>query len=161
METIEQEIASEKPVVTVARSVAAAPTPKPGRKGISIAAINFWIDASLLVILVSFIWISAVLRFVFPAPTKAAGWQLYGWTYDQWSDFQFACLCIMGLGVLIHVMMHWNWVCSVLTVHVLKTKNRIDDGMQTIYGVGVLIVLLHVIFAGIIAANYFIVRPPM
>jgi len=156
-----EKIATEKPVVPAFRAAVTAPPPKAARNRVSVSAINFWLDALLLAILVSFVWVAAVLRFVFPAPTTAAGWKLYGWTYDQWSDFQFACLCIMGMAVLIHVMMHWNWVCSVLTVHVLKTKNRIDDGMQTIYGVGVLIVLLHVIFAGIIAANYFIVRPPI
>lgn len=67
----------------------------------------------------------------------------------------------LALGVLIHVMLHWNWVCSVVTVQLLKTRKRVDDGMQTLYGVGLLIVLMHLILAGIIAANYFVVQPRM
>ena len=139
----------------------AASTPKPARNRISMSVINFWLDASLLVMIVSLGWISAVLRLVFPAPTTADGWKLWGWNYDQWSDFQFVCLCALGLGVLIHVMLHWNWVCSVITAQILKSRQRIDDSMQTIYGVGVLIVLLHLIAAGIIAAMYSVQKPPM
>ncbi len=111
--------------------------------------------------LVSLGWIAAVLRLVFPAPTTADGWILWGWNYDQWSDFQFGCLCTLGLCVLIHVMLHWNWVCSVVTVQILKSRQRIDDSMQTIYGVGVLLLLLHLIGAGVIAAMYSVQRPPI
>jgi hypothetical protein len=104
-------------------------------------------------------WVSAVLRFVFPAPTRADHWKLWGWGYDQWSDFQFGCLCALALGVLLHVMLHWNWVCSVLTAQILKTRERINESMQTIYGVGLLIVVLHLILIGVIAAKYSVIKP--
>ena len=59
------------------------------------------------------------------------------------ADVQFATLCTFGFGILVHVMLHWNWVCSVITTQVLHTRERLDEGMQTIYGVATLIVLLH------------------
>jgi hypothetical protein len=133
--------------------------PIPTRRRFSVSVINFWIDATLLVLLATLGLVSAVLQFVFPAPTAADGWTLWSLTFDQWRDVQFGCLCVLALAVVLHVMMHWNWVCSVIAAQILKTRRRPDEGMQTIYGVATLIVVLHVIAAGVIVA-LFSVRPP-
>jgi len=124
------------------------------------AVVNFWLDVGLLAVLVVLGWISATLQVVFPAPTTAAGWSLWGLTYDQWRDLQFAVLCVFALGILVHVMLHWNWVCSVIATKVLRSKQRPDEGMQTIYGVATLIALLHIIGFGVILALLFVHRPP-
>ena len=107
------------------------------------SVINFWLDAALLLLLLVLGWVSATLQIEFPAPTLTGGWTLWSLTYDQWRDVQFATLCTFGFGILVHVMLHWNWVCSVITTQVLHTRERLDEGMQTIYGVATLIVLLH------------------
>ena len=72
-------------------------------------------------------------------PTAADRWSLLGLTYDQWRDVQFGSLCLLALAVLVHVMMHWNWVCSVIATQILHTRQRPDEGMQTIYGVATLV----------------------
>jgi hypothetical protein len=81
--------------------------------------------------------------------------------WPWWRDVQFATLCTFGFGILVHVMLHWNWVCSVIATQVLHTRERPDEGMQTIYGVATLIVLLHLIAAGVIVALVVIRRPPL
>jgi hypothetical protein len=144
----------------------AAPVPRgdsapKGPRRWSVSVINFWLDASLLIVLSLLGWVSAVLQVVFPAPTAADGWTLWSLTYDQWRDLQFGGLCLFALGVLLHVMMHWNWVCSVIATQIVRTRRRPDEGMQTIYGVATLIVLLHVIAAGVIAALLCVRRPPL
>lgn len=132
-----------------------------GRRRVSVSVINFWIDVSLLVVLLGLGWLSAVLQFVFPAPTAAVGWSLWGLGYDQWHDAQFAAICLLAAGVVVHVMMHWNWVCSVIATQIVRSRHRPDDGMQTIYGVATLIVLLHLIGAGVIAAMFCVHQPPL
>jgi len=132
-----------------------------GRRRLSLTVVNFWLDATLLVLLSVLGWLSAILQFVFPDPTVADGWTLWGLTYDQWHDVQFGSLCLLGFGVLIHVMMHWNWVCSVVATQIVRTRQRPNDAMQTIYGVATLIVILHVIAAGVIAAMLCVRRPPL
>jgi hypothetical protein len=141
-------------------------TGRPAEKGtrgrhFSMAVVNFWLDALLLVLLVLYGWATTMLRVVFPAPTAATGWSLWGWTFDQWWDFQFEVLCALALAVLVHLMLHWNWICSVVASQILRTRRRPDDSMQTIYGVATLIVILHLIAAGIIAALYCVHRPPL
>jgi hypothetical protein len=125
---------------------------QPARRKMSMALVNFWLDAGLLISVSILGWVTAMLQIVFPAPTAAAGWTLWGLTYDQWHDAQFFALCTFALLVLVHVMLHWNWVCSVIATHVLRIKSRPDEGMQTIYGVTTLIVLLMIIAGTIIAA---------
>jgi hypothetical protein len=77
------------------------------------------------------------------AQAHHGGWTSWSLTYDQWRDVQFATLCTFGFGILVHVMLHWNWVCSVIATQVLHIRERPDKGMQTIYGVATLIGLLH------------------
>ena len=138
-----------------------AARPQPGRRKMSMALINFWLDAGLLVSISFLGWVTAMLQIVFPAPTTAAGWTLWGLTYDQWHEAQFIALRAFALLVLVHVMLHWNWVCSVIATHVLRIKARPDEGLQTIYGVTTLIVLLMIIAGTIIAALITVHRPPV
>ena len=130
------------------------------RRRLSMSVINFWLDLSILVILVLLGWVSATLQLIFPAPTTAAGWTLWGLNYDQWRDVQFGILCLFAFGILVHVMLHWNWVCSVIATQIVRSKERPDEGTQTIYGVLTLIVLLHVIGIGVIIALFCVHRPP-
>jgi hypothetical protein len=127
-------------------------------KYFSMAVVNFWLDAALLVLLTVYLWLAALLRFVFPAPLSAAGWTLWGWTFDEWWDFQFDVLCAFFFGVGVHVMLHWNWVCSLVASKIVRTR-RPDDSLQTIYGVLLLIVVLHAIAIGLIAGMYYIHKP--
>ena len=85
---------------------------------------------------------------------------MWGLDYDRWHDVQFAILCLFAAGIVLHVMMHWNWVCSVIATQIVRARQRPDEGMQTIYGVATLIVLLHLIGAGVIAAMFGVHQPP-
>jgi hypothetical protein len=152
-------ISPSDPPVESSPAVNPRATPQPARRKLSMALVNFWLDASLL-LAVGFVgWVSAVLQVAFPAPTYAAGWTLWGLTYNQWHQLQFGSLCFIALMILLHVMLHWNWVCSVIAAQVLRLKQRPDDGMQTIYGVATLIVLLGTMLAGLIAAILMVKSP--
>jgi len=129
------------------------------RRQLSLTAINFWIDVLLFVVLCLLGWISTTLQIVFPAADGRRGWTLWGLGYDRWRDIQFGVLCTFALLILVHLMMHWNWVCSVFATQILRTRQRVHSGNRTIYGVAALIVVFHVLAAGLIAA-LLSVRPP-
>ncbi len=135
--------------------------PKTGRRKISMALLNFILDAALLVTLVFLGWVSAMMRVVFPPATTADGWKLWGMTYDQWSNVQFAALCVIALLAIEHLVLHWNWVCSLIATKILRSKNRPDEANQAVYGVGTFITLLLTMLSGIIAAMLSVQRPPM
>ncbi len=122
--------------------------------------INFWLDALLLFVFCSLIAISVIVRFVFPPPLETKGWSLWGAGFEQWLSFQFGLVATLALGVLLHVMLHWSWVCGLLATKLARSKKvKIDDGLQTIYGVGLLIVVLTVFGVFLAAAQLSIRRP--
>jgi hypothetical protein len=75
-------------------------------------------------------------------------------------NIQFATLSLLALGVLIHVMLHWSWVCGVITSRLSRgKKGKLDDGVQTIWGVGLLIVILNILGVAIAVAAVAIQEP--
>jgi len=123
------------------------------RRAWSWSEINLLLDGLLLVVFVSLCVAAVILRFVFPPGPAAKGWSLWGLDYDAWGGVQFALLAMLTVGILVHVMFHWSWVCNVLASRLSGNRRaRVDDGMQTIYGVGLLIVLLNVIGITVAAA---------
>jgi len=112
------------------------------RAGWSWSWINLLLDAALLVMFMGLCFAAVVVRFVFPPGPAAAGWTLWGLDYDAWGGVQFALVGILAGGILVHVMLHWSWVCNVIASRISGRGSRVDDGLQTIYGVGLLIGLL-------------------
>lgn len=117
------------------------------------AQLNFLLDTLLLILFMLLAWCSTVVRFVFPPGPLAAGWSLWKLNYNWWCNFQYGLICVLAFGILIHIMLHWNWVCGIITSTFFRNrKTQLDDGTKTIYGVGLLIVVLNIIGVGIAAA---------
>jgi hypothetical protein len=116
--------------------------------------INLLLDTLLLAAFIVLIYSSIIVRFVFPPGADSRGWFLWGLAFDQWETVQFAMVAVLALGVLIHVMLHWSWVCGVIATRLTRDKKaKIDDGAQTLYGVGLLIAIVNVLgFAIAVAA---------
>ena len=104
--------------------------------------INFWLDTVLMLTFDTLAIVAVIVQFVFPPGVAAKGWLLWGMNYGQWCSLQFAILCVLGFGVIVHVMLHWTWVCGVVVRKLLHRKQLPDDGIRTVYGVGLLITLL-------------------
>lgn len=124
--------------------------------------VNFFVDLGLLVEFVALAWLGVVLRFVFPPGTSAGGWQLWGFGYDDWANLQFGLLSAMALTIVLHVMLHWSWVCGVIANRLSRWTGepvRPDDGVRTLYGVATLIAILNLIGA-LTAAAVLTLRPP-
>ena len=135
----------------------AASPPKPGR--VSRTLVNFWLDVALGAVFVLLSTAAVIVPFVFPTGPATKGWTLWGMSFAQWCSIEFTLISLLGVGVLVHVMLHWTWVCSVLSKRVLGQDDIPDDGIRTVYGVGLLIGLL--LFGAIIVgvAQMTIVAP--
>jgi hypothetical protein len=153
------------PVLQRRPATPSAPRPKPAKRpsvDLSRTTVNFLLDTALLLVFLAIGWISVVLRFVFPPGTAATGWRLWGYGFDDWSAFQFSLLCVFALGVLVHLMLHWSWVCGVVASRLSRWRGhsvRLDEGTQTLYGVGLLIVACNVV-GFLIAAAALSMRMP-
>jgi hypothetical protein len=67
-------------------------------------------------------------------------------------------LCVFAAAVLLHVMMHWTWVMGVVTRRIAKSK-KVDHSLDTIYGVVLLIALLHILGIAFAVAMFTIEGP--
>lgn len=112
---------------------------------------NLVLDAVLLVLFVALCAAAVIVRFVFPPGPVADGWTLWSLDYDAWCGIQFGLLAALAVGILVHVMFHWSWVCNMVASRCAGRGRRVDDGLQTIYGVGLLIGLL--LAAGTVVAT--------
>jgi len=118
--------------------------------------INFWLDVALLVLFMLQAWMLTVLSVVFPR--GSTGSMIWGLSASDWLDSLFATFCVFAVGVVVHVMFHWNWICGTVATKLLGRKAGKDDGSQTLIGVGFLIVLLHLFGAAVLAARVSIVN---
>ncbi len=139
------------------QSVAAQPGMATGR--ISRTLVNFWLDALLATVFVKLCITAVIVQFVFPPGIAARGVSLWGMSYGQWCSIQFSLLAVLALGVLVHVMLHWTWVCGVLTKRILGQHRIPDNGIRTIYGVGLFICLLLIGAAAVGLAQWMIISP--
>ncbi len=132
-------------------------------RGWTRTGVNFLLDATLLITFVAMLGAAAVVRFCFPPASTAAGWKLWEWSLDQWNDFQFAALALFTLAILLHVMLHWSWVCGVVSNKLSKRRGhsvRIDESSKTLWGVGLLILIVNLLGLLLALATLMIQRPP-
>lgn len=120
--------------------------------------INLWLDVLLAILFVIQGWILAVLQMVFP---RGAGpdWRVWGLSPLDWSEALFVVYWIFSIAVVLHVMLHWEWVCGVVTTRLLGRKAGRDDGSHTLIGVGTLLILIHLVMVGILVARMGLVAP--
>lgn len=109
---------------------------------VSRTLVNFWLDSLLLLIFALHSIAAVIVQFVFPPGVAAKGWTLWSMNYGQWCSVQFFFLSMLAFGILVHVMLHWSWVCGVIARKLLHQRDLPDDGIRTVYGVGLLILLL-------------------
>lgn len=124
-------------------------------------SLNLLIDSLLLLGFVTLVGCAVIVRFVFPPGPDAKGWLLWGATYNQWTTLHFALLAVFAFGILLHLMLHWSWVCGVVATRLARDKKaKLDEGVQTLYGVALLIAILNLIGLLIAFAAISIQRPP-
>jgi len=126
------------------------------------SAVNFLVDFSLLVTLCTVLWLTAVVQFVFPAGAESAGWTLWGGSYARWQYYHLVATSVFALDVLLHLILHWTWVCGFFTSRLSKRLGRRitwDEGIKTLYGVGSLIGVLMILGTLLLAAELQIRAP--
>lgn len=126
------------------------------------STLNFWLDSFIGLILVIHLALSGVVSVVFPPGVEAAGWILWGYDYTQWCLARDAVLVVFALGILVHLILHWNWICGYVTTRIARRRGsrmRLEDGEKTLIGVGTLVVVLVAITVVIGAAEFGIREP--
>ncbi|MEZ6068445.1 MAG: DUF4405 domain-containing protein [Planctomycetaceae bacterium] len=120
--------------------------------------INYWVDLGLLLIFLALTYVTGVTQFVFPVGPEAYSAKLWGGDVQWWRDAQFGLTAALGLGIILHLMLHWNWLCAVTNTHIRSRAPGKDDGTRTLLGVGLLVAVLHVLAIGLLFAGWALER---
>ena len=75
--------------------------------------LNFLIDLVSALVLLGMIVTGLVMRFVLP-PGSGRARVLWTWGRHDWGDLHFWLAVAAGCLLLIHVALHWQWVCATL-----------------------------------------------
>lgn len=119
------------------------------------STLNFLVDVLLLLSLTGPLVTGGVLFFAFPGAESARGWTLLSVGYGGWLRLHLALLAWFALVVLLHVILHWTWVCGFLAARFRRGVHRgkiADESARTLYGVAFLIFMLTVMCAAVGAA---------
>lgn len=76
--------------------------------------LNFVIDAVTFVVLLTMIATGLLIRFVLP-PGSGERRSLWQYTRHDWGDVHFWLAVALGGLLLVHLALHWGWVCSVVS----------------------------------------------
>lgn len=78
-------------------------------------ALNFIIDVLTLILILSLAATGLLLRYVLPPGSRGgSGLSLWGWTRHDWGDIHFWIAAALAVLLVLHVALHWNWVCATL-----------------------------------------------
>jgi len=86
--------------------------------------LNFVIDTAAAMVMSGLIATGLVIRFVLP-PGSGSRRELWGLGRHDWGDIHFQMAVAVGAVVILHVALHWQWVC-VITLRCLpgRTEGR-------------------------------------
>ena len=114
--------------------------------------LNFLVDILTLLAIFVMIATGLAIRFVLPPGTGGrhgeGGLLLWGLGRHDWGDVHFWTSVSLGVLLVIHVALHWSWVC--LMVHRLlggTEAGQLGAGRRNAYGIGFLLAVV-LIFGG-------------
>jgi hypothetical protein len=113
------------------------------------STLNFVIDAASLLVMVGMVATGLVVRFVLPLGTggrhsRGPGKALWGMGRHDWGDVHFWLAVATGLVLLVHVALHWAWVCGTVQrlVRPRSPAMSADRTSGSAYGIALLLALL-------------------
>lgn len=78
------------------------------------ATLNFLIDLATFLVMLAMISTGLLVRFVLP-PGSGSRLSVWNNTRHEWGDVHFWLAVTLGAFVLIHLALHWSWVCSLVS----------------------------------------------
>ena len=99
-------------------------------------AINYWIDAVSLLVMVGLAATGGVIHFVLPAGSGHFA-TLFGWNRHEFGDLHFY-LAVAAVALLaVHVLLHWTWICCVTAK--MAGRSAPSQTAQTLWGLALLL----------------------
>lgn len=117
--------------------------------------LNFYLDIVTAVVGLALAFTGFLLFFVLPSGSggRSGGeaLALWGWTRHDFGDVHLYLAFVFVLLVLVHVWLHWTWVCT--TVCRLSETSKPEARQRLAYGIGAFVVFALLLVGGLWLAN--------
>jgi len=116
------------------------------------STINFVVDLISLLAIFALVATGLIIRFVLPPGTGGrhgeGGLMLWGLGRHAWGDLHFWTSVVLAALLVLHVALHWTWVCAMTRRLVRGTQAEpLDARTRHAYGVGFLSAVV-IVFGG-------------
>jgi hypothetical protein len=114
--------------------------------------VNIWIDLFTFVVLFAKVWTGMLLHYVLPAGQgRGHSLELWGLNRHEYGAIHFYLAIAMIALVLIHVWLHWSWICNNLA-SLLKIRKP-KQAKYSLYGVISFLVVIFITLASLLLVN--------
>ena len=118
--------------------------------------LNFIVDLLTLLAIFTMIGTGLIMYFTLPPGSGSRGLILWGLGRHDWGDVHFWSSVALGALLILHVALHWSWVCGTIRrlLHGPSTaRGRGRSRLDNLYGIVLLAALAAVFAALLLVAN--------
>lgn len=114
------------------------------------STLNYLVDFITFLLVVTLAATGLILEFVLPPGSggrgEGAAGVLLNWTRHDWGDLHFYIACGLSGLLVLHLALHWSWICAITQKLVTSPRTAGTAGhtprpRRSAYGVGFLLVL--------------------
>jgi len=110
--------------------------------------LNFIVDLAGLLAMLLMAFSGLLMRFVLP-PRRGSGPHrtLWGWDRHDWGDLHFWAAVALGALLVLHVVLHWRWVCTTVVGFVRRGEAGAPAtaGVRCLWGLAFAVLLVALV----------------
>ena len=124
--------------------------------GIRKNTLNFIVDLAALFAIFAMIGTGLIMKYTLPPGSGSKGLVLWSMTRHEWGAVHFWASIALGALLIIHVALHWQWVCGTirrLTSGPSQSQNTVKGRLNNACGVAFCLAVLAGSIAFVFVAN--------
>jgi hypothetical protein len=103
--------------------------------------LNFIVDVLTLLAIMVMLGTGLIMKWPLPPGSGSRGLTLWGLGRHEWGDVHFWAAVALGTLLILHVALHWSWVCGTIR-RLVKGPRQPRGALDNAYGVVFLLVLI-------------------
>jgi hypothetical protein len=112
--------------------------------------LNYAVDLVTLLLILAMVGTGIVIRYILPPGSGGHGggerWLLWGLDRHDWGGLHFWLAASLASVLLVHMILHWKWVCGVTRRWIGRIQGRAATrSRRTAYGVAFLVLLVALV----------------
>ena len=114
--------------------------------------LNFIVDLLTMLAIFAMVGTGLIIYYTLPAGSVKQGLTLWGLDRHAWGEVHFWAAVVLAALLVLHVALHWAWVCGTTRRLMLGPKRAAGRGKSTLdnlWGAGFLVVVIG-LFAGLV-----------